>query len=134
MLDTPKHGWSQITIGDWSDRCSYMNDVPSLLLDAIESICRTYHPAAVTLDAEGWEYILVFDSFATHIISDNCDDGYIYTSIDISLAELARELIDDIRRDIDGWAEWAIHPSDDEIGERKKDLLAYCDGLEKRIK
>lgn len=23
MLDAPKHGWSKIHIGAWSDRCSY---------------------------------------------------------------------------------------------------------------
>lgn len=134
MLATPKHGWSQITIGNWTDRCSYLNDVPTLLLEALELTCRTHRPAAVAFDAEGWEYTIVFDDFATHVISDNCDEGYIYSSVEVKPADLAKELIADIRRDIDGWADWAFEPSDDEVGERKKDLLVYCDILEKRIK
>ena len=34
MLDTPKLGWSKIHIGTWSDRCSYLDDVPMKLLEA----------------------------------------------------------------------------------------------------
>ena len=49
--------------------------------------------------------------------------------------ELARELISDIRRDIDEWCEWFCyyHLTEDYISERKKDLLVLCDVVEKRI-
>lgn len=134
MLATPKHGWSQITIGDWSERCSYLDDVPYMLFEAIEAVCRTHCPSAVKFDAEGWEYILVFDDYTIYVISDKCDDGYIYTSIDVKVSDIAKELIEDVRRDIDSWALWAFNPSDDEVAERRKDLLVFCDILEKRRK
>ena len=133
MLSTPEHGWSNITIGDWSDRCSYLDDVPYLLVDALESVYRTYQPRCVKLDAEGWEYIIVFDGFETHIISDNCDTGFLYKTITCKARDLAAELIADIRNDFDGWAKWPPNVEEDEIKERKADLLVFCDIFEKRI-
>ena len=38
MLDTPKYGWSHVSIGSWSDRCSYLDDVPMELLKASEAV------------------------------------------------------------------------------------------------
>ena len=136
MLDTPKHGWSVITIGNWSDRCSYLTDVPFQLLKAMECSCRECKPISVRFDAEGWEYIIVFDWFCTHIISEKSnEDGFDYFSIDINRDELAKELIIDIRKNINKWAIWTDYGnmSEDEISERKKDLLVLCDILEKRL-
>ena len=133
MLDKPKYGWSHITIGDWTERCSYLDDVPRLLLETMESAFRTHRPAAATFDAEGWEYTLVFDFFVTHVISNNCKDGYIYNSIEVNLETLASELMEDIRRDIDDWAEFDVEPSESEISEHKEALLVCCDILEKRV-
>lgn len=136
MLATPKHGWSNITIGNWSDRCSYLTDVPFQLLEAMECSCREHKPVSVSFDAEGWEYIITFDWFYTHIISGKSEeDSFSYFSIDINRDELAKELISDIRKDIDGWSTWLDYGdmSEDEISERKKDLLILCDIVEKRL-
>ena len=134
MLSRPIIGWSKITIGNWSDRCSYIDDVPFMLLEAMEESFRINKPVSVRIDAEGWDYIIVFDQFTTHIISEITDD-YTYYSVDIDRDELARELISDIRRDIDEWCEWFCyyHLTEDYISERKKDLLVLCDIVEKRI-
>lgn len=133
MLEKPEHGWSCITIGSWSERCSYLDDVPFRLLEAMDATCRTWRPHCVKFDAEGWEYIIVFDMYETHIISDNCDEGFIYTSVECDLKKLSKEMIEDIRRDLDGWANWPPDPSEDEVNERKADLMVYCDVFEKRI-
>ena len=134
MLSRPIVGWSKITIGNWSDRCSYIDDVPFMLLEAMEESCRINKPVSVSIDAEGWDYIIVFDQFTTHIISEITDD-YTYYSVDIDRDELAKELVSDIRRDIDGWCEWFCYHelTEDYISERKKDLLTLCDIVEKRI-
>lgn len=134
MLKTPWAGWSKITIGEWSDRCSYLDDVPFMLLEAMEESCRVNKPVSVQFDAEGWAYIIVFDQFTTHIISEITDD-YTYYSVDIDRNELAKELASDIRRDIDEWCEWFCYHelTEDYISERKKDLLTLCDIVEKRI-
>ena len=63
MLSTPKYGWSTITIGNWSDRCSYIDDVPFMLLSAVDEVIRTRTTYSVKFDAEGYEYIIVFDEF-----------------------------------------------------------------------
>lgn len=133
MLDKPKYGWSHITIGEWSDRCSYLDDVPYMLLEALEESCRTFKPVAVEFEAEGWNYIIVFNSFETHIISDK-EDEYTHTCIDIDHRDLAHELIADIRNNLNEWARWPSYiMSEDEYEERKKDLEVMCDILECRL-
>lgn len=133
MLKEPKHGWSQITIGSWSDRCSYLDDVPFLLLEGIEEVCRTGNPVAVRLDAEGWEYLIIFDLYETHIITET-DNGYTLKTETIRIKSLAEELIADIRRDLDGWSIWTDYGdmSDDQASERKKGLTVLCNIVEKR--
>ena len=88
MLKTPKYGWSEITIGDWHDRCSYLDDVPYRLLEAVDYTNRCGRPSSVKFDAEGWDYIIVFDQFETHIICYNFEGEYNYYTIDINLKGL----------------------------------------------
>ena len=139
MLSKPVHGWSEITIGDWSDRCSYIDDVPFMLLEAIEGSCRANQPVAAKFDAEGWDYIIVFDQFETHIISTaphslKAQDSYSYHTIEIDRDELAKELISDIRKYIDYWTKWDGYCENaDYVEECKKDLLVLCDVIEKRL-
>lgn len=137
MLSKPESGWSTITIGSWEDRCSYLDDVPYMLVTAIDASCRTHTPQAVEFDAEGHEYILVIGDHCTHIITDG-DLGYVYRTVEISNKELCRQVIDDIRQYLDDWAVWPSHIAcrprehEDEIGERKADLAVYCNILERR--
>lgn len=131
MLRKPRHGWSTITIGDWSDRCSYVDDVPFMLLEALEESCRTFKPVAVEFDAEGYEYIIVFNSYETHIIS-NKDDTYTHTCVPIGRNKLAKELIDDITADLDDWA-WWLGEYEEMYEERKKDLTVMCNILKRRL-
>ena len=74
MLSKPKYGWADITIGDWSDRCSYLTDVPFQLLEAMCRSCKNHEPVAAKFDAEGWEYTIIFDWLETHIIIEK--DGF----------------------------------------------------------
>lgn len=134
MLSTPKYGWSNIKIGDWTDRCSYLDDVPFLLLEMLEENGRTSRPVSGKFDAEGYEYIIVFDKYETHIITET-DTGYELKTVEVRSEELAKDLIEDIRRDIDSWSGWIDYGdmSDDERQERKKDLLILCSIVEKRL-
>lgn len=140
MLSKPKHGWSEITISSWSDRCSYIDDVPFMLLEAIEESCRVNKPVSVKFDAEGWDYIIVFDQFETHIITTNPNDvdtdfgNFDYYTIEVDRDELAKELIADIRKYIDHWTKWDGYCENaDYVEERQKDLLVLCDVIEKRL-
>lgn len=54
MLKFDGAGWGTISISDWSDRCSYMDDVPYALLEAAEETIRTGHKTVCEFDAEGY--------------------------------------------------------------------------------
>ena len=137
MLDKPWAGWSDIHIGDWTDRCSYIDNVPFMLLEAFTIAISKNSIESVKFDAEGWEYILVLDYSDVHIISDKADDGFIYHSVEIDREELAKELIADIRHNIDDWAEWDDWGSgiahEDRTWERKKMLSSMCAELEELL-
>lgn len=130
MLDKPKDGWSRISIGSWSERCSYIDDVPFMLLEALEESCRTNKPVAVKFDAEGYEYIIVFDWIETHIISDKGDE-YTYVTITADRKVLAHQLIVDIIADLEDWAAWGTM-TEDECEERMYDLAVMCEILSRR--
>lgn len=134
MLKYDGAGWGHISIGDWSERCSYLDDVPYALLDAIEETARTGHKTVREFDAEGYEYTIVFGTVETYIISDKDDGVYSLVVIETSIYELAKELIDDICSDIDTWARWPGDISEDEISERKADFGVLCEMMGKRIK
>ena len=133
MLKTPQYGWSEITIGSWHDRCSYLDDVPYRLLEAVDYTNRCGRPSSVKFDAEGWEYIIVFDQFDTHIICYNFEGERNYYTIDINLKDLIKDLLVDIRRDLVAWSEWGYDTSEYEAEERKADLDAWCNVIEQRL-
>lgn len=136
MLHNPKYGWAKIKIGNFEDRCSYVQNVPVQLLKALDHSVRTYEASVVSIDAEGYEYIIVFSQFNTHIIMEDAEvDQYSLKTINIGYRELARELIEDIRRDLDEWACWMDYDTmpENEQAERAMDLVAMCDVVEGRL-
>ena len=102
MLSKPRSGWSTITIGEWSDRCSYLTDVPYDLANALLAGTRDHKTTAVSFDAEGWEYTIVFEWLHTHIIT-NKDNKYKLYSFGIGRDQMAAEFIADIRENLDDW-------------------------------
>lgn len=131
MLDTPKSGWTTITIGDWTDDASHLCDVPTMLLEAIEAVSRTNKVQCVKLESPRGENTIVFDIDVTYIIYNDEDDvGFINEYLDIT--ELAAELIGDIRRDIDAWAAWGFN-TPEQIDERRKLFEELCGIIEGRM-
>ena len=132
MLSTPEAGWCNLTIGLWSDRCSYLDDVPVKLLNIFLVLYKDGILHICDFDAEGWENHIVFNKMITEITS-NKDNGY-DTTIYISSEVLAKELISDIRRDIDKWVIWDFNSDNDLTDEqkekRKQKLLNMCNELE----
>ena len=136
MLSTPKYGWSRITIGNWSDRCSYLDDVPILLLEGVLNLYKTNNPSAIKFDAEGYGYILIFDFYQVHIITD-ADDGYSLETVDILLENLTEELISDIHRDLNLWIEWldGEYMTNEQKKERRQELFQLINAInEARMK
>lgn len=120
MLSTPKHGWVDLTIGSWSDRASYLTEVPFELLDALIRAFTTYSPTCAKFDAEGWEYIIVFDRYDTHVIEYK-DDVEFY-SVEIGLIEIAKEIHTDISNNLKEWSLWTYDTEDEDarISREKK--------------
>lgn len=138
MPSTPCAGWTELSIGDWRNRASYLSDVPMILLKTMEEAIRLRMPKSCVIDAENYEYIMVFDQEHTFVITNSEDGPDYHTFTDIPLgwlnAELGKQLVSDIRKDITRWAEWGDYGdmSDDQKTEREKDLLCLCDVVEKR--
>lgn len=104
MLSTPEYGWCDITIGDWSDRVSYLTNFPIDLLDGILNILKSGKPSVVYCDAEGWEYMIVLDHYAVHIIESK--DSYKLYTIEKNIEDLAKECYYDILNNINEWSKW----------------------------
>lgn len=133
MLDTPRYGWSNIHIGTWSDRCSYLDDVPVKLLETFLHCYRCSEPQSVRFDAEGYEYIIVFDTYQTHVITSDDEDKL--TVLDATYRKLAPECITDIRRDLDAWVDFQVcdYEGPSKRQKRKDEICRLCDVIESRI-
>jgi hypothetical protein len=130
MLETPKNGWSTLSLGTFSDRVSDLDDVPFLLLDALIRVLETHQPAAVRFDAEGYSYTVVFDEHDTVVFYDV---SIKHETIEISATTLASALLADIRRDMPLWVSWQddYRKADKTaLSARQKRLLRRCDKLD----
>lgn len=136
MLHDPLHGWATIRIGDFEDVCSYVQDIPVYLWQALNNAVDTWDVSCVSIDAEGYQYIIVFDLCETHIIMNATNgDGFVLKSFQIDILDLAREFIADIRRDLPLWAEWENcgDMTQEQIETHKRELIALCGLLEGKI-
>lgn len=141
MLAKPHAGWSEITIGNWSDRCSYLDDVPTLLLDAMTNLLKNPNkPQLVEFDAEGYEYTILFKSYEVFIITEK--DETILTQIylgrddPITIRRLARELANDIMSSLNDWAKWGYEDYEaawlkkryKTLNDKARELIRLADG------
>ena len=132
MLINPHAGWVNIRIGEFEDRASYLTDVPIDILDALIESYKEHKPATIEFDAEGWEYIIVINTYETHIIDypyrtdeeylNSENDKQVLTAVEISIDAIAKEFISDIERDYDKWIHWMYYDDEDSIAKRKEDL------------
>lgn len=132
MLLNPKHGWVKVEIGDWSDRASYLTDVPLDILDALIHSYQTGLPAAVKFDAEGWDYIIVIDNYETYIIDypyrtdeeymASEDDKQVLSTVEIFKDDLAKEFLKDVESDWDAWVNWMFYDDVETIQKRKSQM------------
>lgn len=111
MLSKPSCGWTRISLGDFEDQASYLTDVPLDTLDSFISYFRDYKRVGIFCDAEGCDYIIVPDFCETYIIH-NADESKLFV-VDRNIYDIAREVIEDIERDIDGWAWWDVYDEED---------------------
>lgn len=143
MIICDDAGWGKIKVSgenvSWGDRLSYLDDVPFALLDAFIESCKKHKPAAVRFDAEGYEYILVIEW--THMYVIYQDYSFLrqmgmkpaeseLVDVKVDCDALARELIADIRGDVEAWAGFSCDCREEDVPARCEALLKMCDELE----
>jgi hypothetical protein len=135
MFTKPEHGWTNLQLGDFSERASYLMDIPNDCLDAFIYAIQNHVPAAVYFDAEGWDFHLISSYYQTYIILDK--DNVKTFLIDKSFNELAKELIDDIESYFNEWINWECYRDEDDnvyINDRKNTLDEKLSILKSLIK
>ena len=122
MFSKPKHGWTNLKLGDFSQRASYLTDIPNDCLDAFIYAIQNKVPVAISFDAEGWDFHLVSSYYQTYIILDK-EDVKTFV-IDKDFKEIAKVLINNIESYFDEWVNWEWYEGEDEvyINDRKKSL------------
>ena len=134
MLSKPKYGWTDITLGDFAGRGSYLTDIPVDLLNAFINALRDFIPASVFFDEEGSEFTLVSHFNGTYIIVEREEKPELI-SVDIRFVELIKEVINDIESDIEGWADWMCYYdlTEEELTQRENLLKSKIEELKNLI-
>ena len=115
----------------WSDRASYLTDVHFDLISAILRWFELKTPQCVSFDAEGWEYIVVFDWCRTYVIDGFEDEEEKLYSVEKGVGEMSLEIYNDINNYREYWYSWSAYSgSAEEISEHK----AKLDMLLKRLR
>ena len=120
MLTKPKHGWTNLHIGDFSERASYLTDIPNDCLDAFIYALQNGNPAVVFFDAEGWDFHLVASYYQSYVIVDK-DEAKLY-AFDKTINDLTKELYEDISNNFDDWLDWDMYDTVEEREENKRGL------------
>lgn len=110
MISNPKFGWCKFELGDFNGTPSYITDMPVDLLDAfIDYHTKGYGMA--WFNEEGTEFTLVINPYSLFIIEEK-DNPVLHDFSEMKIDDLEKELILDIERDLDGWANFG--PDDNE--------------------
>ena len=119
MLTIPNCGWTNIIIGNFSDRASYLTEVPLDCLRAMIYALSNNTDFICVFDAEGWNFKVISDNYRTFVIEEK-DSCELITVENITKTILAKELYSDISDNLDKWAEWSF-----DLREDRNEVLKY---------
>ena len=139
ILSKPEHGWTDITIGKWTDRASYLTDVHLDFLKCLIRFFETNSPSCFQCDAEGWNYTIVISDNYVHTIEEK--DEIEFYSFDfyeenITIKDFARMVYNDILTYIDDWSCWDPCTDLNDMGDienSKKEIQEKLEKLKKYI-
>lgn len=128
MISNPKCGWCNFDLGTFHGTPSYLTDVPIDLLEAFISF-HTTGSGTVTFDEEGSCFHLVITRYDWGIyIIEKRDQVYLHDFSEIDIWSLEKELIEDIEKDLNGWAYFSTDCDDE------KEIAAHKKMIENKIK
>lgn len=120
MLSKPLHGWTDITVGSSVGRGSYIQDLPTLLMEALARVLAYGISSAVEIDEEGSVFKLIFAPDTVSFVREGKPAVFA-----IPARQLARELLADLRRDWEDWLTWPTECSPSLLTPREiKDFCA----------
>ena len=125
MISNPKNGWCNFDLKSFHGTPSYLTNVPIDLLNAFIQ----YHATGVGIawfDEEGAEFTLVITPYSLFIIEEKDKPILHDFSNIIEKAELEKELILDIEKDLVGWSNFIA--SDD-----REDIIVNRDEISNKI-
>lgn len=133
MLSAPTAGWCKLTIGDFTGNPSYITDVPTDLLVTFIDYYKKGISAAF-FDEEGADFNLLLSNYTIYIVyTDYYGKSSLYTFHDIDINDLAKELITDIKADINAWAHFSASCDQGLKWENKDRLLILTNELQELI-
>lgn len=111
MISNPKHGWCNFDLGTFHGTPSYTTDVPMDLLDAFIQY-HTTGTGIAWLDEEGTWFTFVITPYSCFIIEEK--DKSVLHEFSERIDNLEKELIEDIEKDLTGWAEFIAYDDGEE--------------------
>lgn len=136
MLSKPLLGWTEVTIGDFKASASYVTDVPINCMKSMIYALQTKNDFVVTFDVEGWEFKVIADYYNCFVIKDICEQPILFTFRNISIHQLAKELVEDIENNLNEWKYWNYDSdldSEEDINNYEKELKNCLTTLKKLI-
>lgn len=129
-----KNGWANLTIGDFSCRCSYIQNVPIEILSAYDEFKQKGH-CIITIDSEGYEHEIIVTELGVHALTyrDRIHHFDLTKNFNtyIEKTMFLKDLFKDIAENIDVWAKWMCitDPNSDcyeqILNSYKNDILKY---------
>ena len=146
-VSNPYQGWCDFKLGDFTEKPSYLTNVPIVLLDAFIEYYQKWCGSA-WFDGDD-EFSLVLTPFRIFIVNYTVDFNverqgrYTVYEVNRTIIDLGKELIDDIEKDLNKWASFYACVNDDiekreqnrsEIKEKIKILKDLKDNIKLDIK
>lgn len=132
MISSPKHGWCNFDLRDFHGTPSYLTDVPVDILEAFIDLFIKGQGIA-WFSEEGTEFTLVMTPYSMFIIEEK-DKPILHDYTKINPRELAKELIEDIKKDMNGWSQFITDDDDrEEIQVHRDNIRRLIIELEKYI-
>ena len=132
------NGWADLTIGDFTCPCSYIQNVPMEILRAYEEFENNGH-CIINIDSEGYEHEIIITSLGVHVFTyrDRLYHHNLSKQFDTQTKKLIllRDLFKDIVDNADEWARWMCltDPHSDcyerIVEEYKNTILRYAEKL-----
>ena len=113
MISNPEYGWCDFDLKSFHGSPSYLTDVPVDLLNTFIQ----YHSTGTGIawfDEEGTELTLVITPYSLFIIEEK-DEPVLHDFSEMNIDNLEKELIEDIEKDLIGWAEFITTGDIDEV-------------------